>query len=84
MLYLYNFEVTYWDDLTGGQSIGKGIVAGHTYSEALEAAVGYYGDENIHAIKLGIIEDTEGGLLITDIAPAITKQPKQHQLQEER
>lgn len=82
MLYLYNFEVKYWDDLTSGQSIAKGIVAGHTYSEALDATVGYYGDENIHEIKLGIVEDTEGGLLITDIISNPIKQPKQ--LQEEK
>lgn len=77
MLYLYNFEVTYWDDLANDPSVAKGIVAGHTYSEALEATVRYYGDENIHAIKLDIIADTEGGLLITDIIPNPTKQSQQ-------
>jgi hypothetical protein len=81
MLYLYNFEVTYWDD--GCQSIAKGIAAGRTYSEALDAVVGYYDDEHIEEIKLGIVDDTEGGLLITDIIiPNPIKQSKQ--LQEEK
>lgn len=72
MLYLYEFEVKYWDEDACCNSITKGIVAGHTYSEALDTVVTYYGDEFVIEIKLGMMENTENGLLITD-----TKQSKQ-------
>lgn len=82
MLYLYNFEVTYWDDFACCPSAAKGIVAGHTYSEALDTVAEYYGENNIHAIKLSIVEDSDNGLLVQDIIPNPIKQSKQ--LQEER
>lgn len=82
MLYLYNFEVKYWDDFTCCQSAAKGIVAGHTYSEALDTITEYYGEENIQEIRLSLVEDSDNGLLVTDIIPNPIKQSKQ--LQEEK
>ena len=83
MLYLYNFEVTYWDDDANRQSAAKGIVAGHTYSEALDTVIEYYAEENVISIRLSFVDDSDNGLLVQDIVPNPIKQPKQ-QLQEER
>ncbi len=85
MLYLYNFEVKHWYEIENDQYIAKGTVAGHTYSEALETVVEYFGEDNIIEIKLSFIADSDNGLLVLDDATSITKQPKQHQyLQEEK
>lgn len=82
MLYLYNFEVKYWDDDTNRQSIAKGIVAGHIYSEALDTVIEYYAEENVIEIKLSFVDDSDNGLLVQDIIPNPIKQSKQ--LQEEK
>lgn len=74
MLYLYKFDVKYCNEDAGHDSIIRGIVAGHTYNEAFDAAVEYVGEENIIKIQLELIEDTEGGLLVQDIIPNPTNQ----------
>lgn len=85
MLYLYNFEVKHLDEFANDAVITTGIVAGHRYAEVLDTITEYFGEDVIIEVKLSVIEDTEDGLLIKDIAPAITKQSKQHQqLQEEK
>lgn len=69
MLFLYNFEVKYYDESTDRDATGKGIVAGYNYGEALATVTKYVGEENVIKIQLAQIEDSEGGLIFQDLTP---------------
>lgn len=67
MLYLYNFEVKYYNEDVDHPSIMKGIVAGESYREAFCTVAEFVGQPDILKIQLEIIADTEDGLLIQDL-----------------
>ena len=69
MLFLYNFEIEYYDESTSRDATGKGIVAGYNYGEALATVVKYVGEENVIKIQLAQIEDSESGLIFQDLTP---------------
>ena len=63
-IWFYNFSVRFWDDLDLCEKIETGITCGESFEIATKHLADNYDDRNILELKLSIIEDSEGAIIV--------------------
>ena len=66
MTKVYRYRIEYLDENTEQMRAERGIIIGHTFSEAVISLEEYYGEENIESISELICFDIDKNYVVTE------------------